>query len=72
MGNDTKPKPMHLLTEADAAAFLSLSKRTLRRWRHIKIGPPFYRLPGHKTGALYQQKDLIAWIESGRIEHTTE
>ena len=55
------------LTESKAAHYLGKSISTLRRWRWLRIGPPWCKPPGTKA-PLYLESDLEAWIESGRVE----
>ncbi len=53
-----------LLTEAEAAAFLQVSRSAMNRWRVVRKGPPFLKLGGRLVR--YARADLIAWAESGR------
>lgn len=46
------------LTEAEAAAWFSLSPRTLRNWRSLGEGPGFLRLG---TAVRYHQGELDQW-----------
>ena len=40
----TAPQREHLIDEHEGAAILGLSVKTLRRWRWLKTGPPWYRI----------------------------
>ncbi|MBB4264290.1 MULTISPECIES: AlpA family transcriptional regulator [unclassified Bradyrhizobium] len=53
-----------LLTEEQAADFLSLSVRTLQAWRLRGAGPKFVRAG---RAVRYQQSELIAWIASNTV-----
>ncbi|MFZ3354425.1 MAG: helix-turn-helix domain-containing protein [Xanthobacteraceae bacterium] len=58
-----------LLTEAQAADFLSLSMRTLQAWRVRGSGPNFCRLG---RAVRYRRSDLLAWIDASMAASTTE
>lgn len=52
-----------LLSDAEVANQLGVSLATVRKWRAVKRGPDFIKLP---SGSIrYRPKDLAAWIESG-------
>jgi len=51
-----------LLTEAEAAAYLSYRPRTLASWRHKGRGPKFVAVS--KTSVRYRKSHLDAWIAS--------
>ena len=57
--NETK-----LLGEAEAANFLSLSKRTLQRYRVAGGGPAYLRVG--KRRLAYSKTDLIRWLQECR------
>ncbi len=50
-----------LLHEAEAAKYLSVSKYTLRNWRHKLKGPRFLKLGGHVIR--YRLSDLEKFLE---------
>jgi excisionase family DNA binding protein len=53
-----------LLTTAEAADYLNVSRRTLSRWLAEGIGPPSIKLP---SGARrYRKADLDRWIAEHR------
>jgi len=52
-----------LLTTAEAATYLSVSKRTLEDWRTRLIGPTYIKLNGTST-IRYRSDDLEAWIDA--------
>lgn len=54
----------HLLTEAQAAAKLSLAKATLARWRWQGIGPAHIKLG---SAVRYAESDLDAFIAHGKV-----
>jgi predicted DNA-binding transcriptional regulator AlpA len=55
----------HLLSEAEAADFIGVERKTLAVWRSTKR----YSLPYVKVGRLvrYIRSDLIAFLESRRV-----
>lgn len=62
-------KSDRLLKETEAASFLNLSVKTLRRWRWAGKSPRFI-----KVGAAvrYDPSDLTAFVEAGRRTSTTD
>lgn len=52
-----------LLSERQAAEILSLSIKTLQRWRWARVGPPFSKLG---RAVRYAEDDLEEFIRSGR------
>ena len=59
--------PDTLLTEAQAADFLSISMRTLQAWRVRGGGPVFIRAG---RAIRYRRRDLIEWIDSNSATST--
>ena len=66
--NETISLPA-LVNEAEAAHMLSLSVKTLRRWRWAGKGPRFLKLG---AAVRYDPADLTAFIEAGRRNSTSE
>lgn len=62
-------QPSPLVTEEDAATFLSVSMRSLQRWRAEERGPPFVKL--HERRVHYRLSDLEAWVEARRFASTS-
>jgi hypothetical protein len=60
---------MTLLDQRATAAYLSISERTLERWRVSGVGPSFCKL-GRRV--LYREADLVEWINSRRRTSTSE
>lgn len=60
--------PMEVLSERDAAKLLTVSTRTLQRWRLDGGGPAFVKLVGARVG--YMRRDLDAWLSSRRFDST--
>jgi len=58
---------MNLLNQRATAAYLSISERTLERWRVTGTGPAFCKL---NRRVMYRETDLIEWI-NGRVRHST-
>jgi predicted DNA-binding transcriptional regulator AlpA len=49
-----------MMTQAEAAQFLSLSPRTLEKWRSELTGPPYRKLG---TAVRYKLSELTAWLD---------
>ncbi len=64
----TKSTPT-LVNETEAARILSLSVKTLRRWRWAGRGPRFIKIGG---AVRYDPTDLTAFIEAGRRTSTSD
>jgi predicted DNA-binding transcriptional regulator AlpA len=58
---------MTLLNQRATAAYLSISERTLERWRVSGDGPSFCKL-GRRVA--YRECDLIEWI-AARVRTST-
>lgn len=68
--DDSAPEPF--VTEANAAAYLKVSRRTLQRWRTEPPaggGPRFFKL-GKRV--VYRHTDLARWAESRAFTSTSE
>jgi hypothetical protein len=52
---------VNLMTEQEVSKWLNVSVASLRRWRLLRLGPPFL-----KVGSLvrYPPEDLEAWLAS--------
>jgi excisionase family DNA binding protein len=60
MQHDRDGRGERLLTTAETADYLNVSRRTLSRWLREGIGPPSIKLP---SGARrYRKADLDRWI----------
>jgi excisionase family DNA binding protein len=59
----SSPAPPHLLTLAEAAAYLGVQVKTLYEWRRLRKGPPSIAV-----GRLvkYRAADLDAWLAESR------
>jgi predicted DNA-binding transcriptional regulator AlpA len=57
-----------LLTEADAAAYLSLTRRALQAWRYQGRGPRYVKISARAVR--YRPEDLESWIET-RLRSST-
>ena len=62
-------KSNRLLKESEAASFLNLSVKTLRRWRWAGKPPRFLKIG---AAVRYDPADLAALIEAGRRTSTTD
>ena len=58
-----------LMDEAEAAAYLRLSPRTLQDFRTDKKGPPYSKL-GRRI--VYERTDLKQWWRENRVEPGSE
>jgi predicted DNA-binding transcriptional regulator AlpA len=61
--------PSRLLTTDEAAAFLSLKRKTLENWRVVGGGPKFIRAGGRIA---YDPRDIEAWVAARRVSNTSE
>jgi predicted DNA-binding transcriptional regulator AlpA len=55
------------LTEAEAAAVLRMSRRSLERWRASGDGPPFTRVGARRVA--YSEHALREWAEARTYPH---
>jgi hypothetical protein len=58
-----------LISEAEAAQALGLSKQTLRRWRWAGKGPHFLKIEG---AVRYDPNDLAEFISASRRRSTSD
>jgi DNA-binding transcriptional MerR regulator len=58
------PTAADLLTDAEAAALLSVEPRTLRLWRHTR-GLPFIRITSKVIR--YRRCDINGWLDRKRV-----
>jgi len=62
-----------LLTTAEAADFLRLSRPTMERLRLSGDGPVFIKLgPGTRARVVYRRADLDAWLFGQRRDSTSQ
>lgn len=64
----SSPEP-ELLTNAEAAAFVRLSPRTLEKFRVLGGGPRYKKLGARVR---YSVDDLRAWLDSRTFEMTSD
>jgi len=50
--------------EREAAVMISVSVKTLQRWRHNRSGPPYIKL---KHLVRYSVKDLQSWLDRYKV-----
>jgi excisionase family DNA binding protein len=55
------------LTEAELAALLKVTPRTVKRWRAEGTGPSWIRVG---RGIRYRRRDVDAWLERQAEEHS--
>lgn len=51
--------------ETEAGEFLGKQKQTMSNWRHLRKGPPYYKLG---RNIFYLGQDLMTYREKHRIE----
>jgi predicted site-specific integrase-resolvase len=61
-----------LMTEREAAEALSVSFRTLQRYRLAGNGPPFVKLGPDAKAVRYPVKELEAWSSRGLLSSTSD
>jgi excisionase family DNA binding protein len=59
VNNDT----LALMTEKEAARFLSMSYRTLQSWRSAGAGPSYFKLG---RSIRYRRSDLLLWVDESQ------
>ncbi|QFR34641.1 AlpA family transcriptional regulator [Ancylobacter sp. TS-1] len=69
MRPDLATLPPRYLRTKEAAAFLSLSPRTLEKHRTYGTGPAYRKLGGR---VVYSIDDLQAWTERGAVTSTSD
>lgn len=69
MRPDLANLPPRYLRTKEAAAFLSLSARTLEKHRTYGTGPAYRKLGGR---VVYSVDDLQAWTERGAVTSTSD
>lgn len=59
-----------LVSDIEAAKVIDVTTGTLRQWRYIGSGPPFYKMP--TGGVRYDIDEVLAWAKSGATVYKTE
>jgi hypothetical protein len=62
--NETWTPGDKLVTEAEAADFLSLTVKTLQNWRYSGKGPPYYKF---QRNVRYSMADLREFVKAQRF-----
>lgn len=64
-----KPEPLSLLDayiqEPALASELSVTVRTLQRWRALRKGPPWTVAPGRRI--LYRREGVLEWLRQREV-----
>ena len=68
--NYNKTPESVLLSTPQAAEFLSISPKTLAKWRLTGEGPEFCKLGRRRV--VYRLGDLLAFVEAGRRRSTSD
>ena len=50
--------------EGKTAQIMGLAEQTLRNWRHLGMGPPYYKLG---RAVRYRLKDILSFMEARRV-----
>ena len=61
-------QPDDLLTEAEAADYLGVKPRTMRRWRDLRTGPKFIRFPVSRL-IRYRFQAILDWVRASERRH---
>lgn len=61
-------EPQELLTPKEASAHLSVSEKTLERWRAERTGPPFHKLGPRLVR--YAVADVDSWMRHTHRQNT--
>lgn len=59
-------------SEAQAAEILHVKPGTLRNMRITGNGPPFIKLGGRYSRAIYDPADVIEWANSKKVASTSD
>jgi excisionase family DNA binding protein len=68
-GNPAQPAERSLLTPAQLASELHVSKQTLAKWRLSGDGPRYRKLGG---AVRYDRAEVEEWVEARRRSHTSD
>lgn len=69
MRADPNIEAVRPLTTSEAASYLSVTPRTLERWRAKRIGPRYIKPRGGRTTVvLYRREDLDDFLERCVVE----
>nr|WP_237463629.1 helix-turn-helix domain-containing protein [Leucobacter aridicollis] len=60
--DDPVPDLPLVLSPAQLSELLTVSVKTITRWREDKVGPPAFKLPGGRFYR-YRRDEVIAWID---------
>ena len=60
-----KLKEFGTLTQDEVAFWYGISESKLEKWRHEKVGPPYYQ-PGRRV--FYKVPDIEAWLEQFKVQ----
>lgn len=55
------------ITTAELAIELKRAPETLKRWRRLRIGPPYIRMQGR---VLYDRAAIEKWLQDQSVEAT--
>jgi hypothetical protein len=56
----------------DVANYLQVAAQTVRKWRHVGVGPRYHRLGGSRGPCRYRPEDVSAWLEERAASSTSE
>lgn len=67
---DGSADEIRIYSEAQAAHFLGISRRTLQNMRHTGDGPAFVKISARRVG--YSLSTLKAWIAARSVRSTAQ
>ena len=57
--------PISILDEESLAGWLGVSRRTLRRWRQSRVGPPWIQIG---SSVRYFESSVANWLAAQEVE----
>jgi phage terminase Nu1 subunit (DNA packaging protein) len=66
------PKLSNIITTKELASMLGISEATVRKWRHLGIGPRYIRLGKIRGRAVYSMAAVESWLAENEAGSTSE
>ena len=63
----TEPGGERAITTDDVAQIFGVTVQAVRDWRHLQVGPAYFRTPGGQVR--YTRSAVNAWIDAHRSRH---
>ncbi len=54
-----------IINELEVSTLMKLALPTLRNWRHLRKGPPYFKMG---KAVRYRQDDILAYLAKKRID----